>query len=47
MTPAGYDIIGDVRGQARKLVALLETLGYRLSAACGVILRASPSSSAI
>ncbi|MGO8738812.1 metallophosphoesterase [Rhodoblastus sp.] len=28
---AAYDIIGDVHGQAKKLVALLKTLGYRAS----------------
>ena len=28
----GYDIIGDVHGQASKLEALLEGMGYRLKA---------------
>ena len=32
MSPLGYDIIGDIHGQADKLEALLAQLGYHNSA---------------
>ena len=42
-----YDIIGDIHGQADKLVYLLDKMGYVKRAGCGIITHVKPSSWAI